>query len=153
MLCAISGEVKRHGFCDFPIDKIGNIADVGRTTTQTAIREAERLGHIRIRERPQPGRKHLPHLITIVSAEWLTWIKLGAVEHSRIGSNSAKTANPTEIRVHSKAKSSRVVRPLRALQEEVRASSVASPNADDAAESIRGQNHRAARPAARTGVG
>ncbi len=30
VLCVISGEVKRHGFCDFPIDKIGSIAGVGR---------------------------------------------------------------------------------------------------------------------------
>lgn len=126
VLCIISGEVRRRGVCDFPIDKIAALAGVGRTTTQTAIREAERLGHLRITERPQPGRKHLPHLITVTSAEWLTWIKRGAKAHSRIGSNPLKTANPTKIKVQNNRNNPRADRPQRVLQGECRAGPSAS---------------------------
>ncbi len=118
VLCVISGEVKRRGVCDFPIDKIAALAGVGRTTTQTAIREAERLGHLRITERPQPGRKHLPHLITVTSAEWLTWIRRGAVAHSGIGSNPSKMANPTRIEFQNDSGFSRKERSQTALQGE-----------------------------------
>lgn len=126
VLCIIGGEVKRRGVCDFPIDKIAALAGVGRTTTQTAMREAERLGHLRITERPQPGRKHLPHLIAVASAEWLTWIKKGAAAHGNIGSNSVKKANPTKIEVSNNSQVSRGGRPQRALQGNTRAGPEAS---------------------------
>ena len=43
VLCIIAGEVKRHGICDWPIDKIAAIAGVCRTTVQTTLHEARRL--------------------------------------------------------------------------------------------------------------
>jgi len=42
-LAVIAGEVRRQGFCDFPIDKIAGLADVCRTTVQNAIRGAHKL--------------------------------------------------------------------------------------------------------------
>jgi hypothetical protein len=48
VLCIVAGEVKRHGICDFPIDKIAALAGVCRTTVQTALHAARRLGHITI---------------------------------------------------------------------------------------------------------
>jgi hypothetical protein len=59
VLCIIAGEIKRCGVCDFPIDKIAALAGVCRTTVQTTMHEARRLGHIKITERPIPGRKSL----------------------------------------------------------------------------------------------
>jgi hypothetical protein len=96
VLCIIAGEVKRCGACDFPIDKIAALAGVCRTTVQTTLHEARRLLHIRITERPQPGRKNLPNLIEIISPEWRTWIKRGPSAASRIGSNFVKMVNPTK---------------------------------------------------------
>ncbi|PPD05782.1 MAG: hypothetical protein CTY36_06010, partial [Methylocystis sp.] len=98
VLCLIAGEVKHHGLCDLPIDKIAALAGVCRTTVQTTLHEARRLGHIKITERPQPGRKNLTNIVHIASAEWLTWIKRGPAAHrpDRIGSNSPKMVSPTK---------------------------------------------------------
>jgi hypothetical protein len=96
VLCIVAGEVKRCGVCDFPIDKIAALAGVCRTTVQTTLHEARRLGHIKITERPQPGRKNLPNVVEIISAEWRTWVRRGPSAARQIGSNSAKMVNPTK---------------------------------------------------------
>jgi hypothetical protein len=49
VLCIVAGEVKRHGICDFPIDKIAALAGVCRTTVQTTMHEA------------RPARSHNHH--------------------------------------------------------------------------------------------
>jgi hypothetical protein len=92
VLCIVAGEVKRHGICDFPIDKIAALAGVCRTTAQTAMHEAKRLGHIKSTERPQPGRKNLPNVVEIISPEWNTWIKRGP-SAARIGSKTPFNTN------------------------------------------------------------
>src|SRR5262249_14702880 len=88
-----------HGMCDLPIDKIAALAGVCRTTVQTTLHEARRLSHIKITERPRPGRKSLTNVVEITSPEWLAWIKRGPTAHrpTTIGSNSVKTASPTKI--------------------------------------------------------
>jgi hypothetical protein len=98
VLCIIKGEVKHHGLCDLPIGKIASLAGVCRTTVQTTLHEARRLGHIKITERPRPGRESLTNIVHIISAEWLTWIKRGPAAHrpDRIGSNSPKIVSPTK---------------------------------------------------------
>jgi hypothetical protein len=101
VLCIVAGEIKRQGVCDMPIDKIAALAGVCRTTVQTAMHEARRLHHIRITERPVPGRKSLPNLVEIISREWLTWIKRGPSAARGIGSNPVilvSTTKNTEVR-------------------------------------------------------
>lgn len=93
VLCIMAGEVKHHGVCDLPNDKIAALAGVCRTTVQTTMHEARRLGHITITPRPQPGRKSLPNVVEIISREWLTWIKRGPAAHRPIGSNSFAYTN------------------------------------------------------------
>ena len=73
-LRVIAGEVKHHGVCDFPIDKIAALAGVGRTTVQNAVREAGRLGYVQVERRPIKGRKNDTNLVRIVSREWLAWV-------------------------------------------------------------------------------
>jgi hypothetical protein len=95
VLCIVAGEVKHHGICDLPLDKIAALAGVCRTTVQAAMHEARRLGHIRITERPMPGRKNLTNLVEITSAEWRVWLKRGpSAHHSAF--TGYKTANPTK---------------------------------------------------------
>jgi hypothetical protein len=96
VLCIVAGEIKRHGICDLPIDKIAALAGVCRTTVQTAMHEARRLHHIKITERPVPGRKSLPNIVAIVSREWLTWIKRGPSAARGIGSNPLNLVSTTK---------------------------------------------------------
>lgn len=97
VLCVIAGEIRHHGVCDLPIDKIAALAGVCRTTVQTTLHEARRLNHIRITERPIPGRKHLPNLVEIASPEWRTWLKRGPSAHRQIGSKTANSVSTTKI--------------------------------------------------------
>ena len=66
VLCIVAGEVKHHGICDLPIDKIAALAGVSRTSVQTAMHEARRLGHIKVTERPQRRRKSLTNVVEII---------------------------------------------------------------------------------------
>jgi hypothetical protein len=96
VLCIIAGEVKARGVCDLPIDKIAALAGVCRTTVQTALQEARRLGHLKITSRPVVGRKNLTNLVEIASAEWRMWIKRGSPAHRLIGSKPANLVAPTK---------------------------------------------------------
>jgi hypothetical protein len=96
VLCIVAGEVKRQGICDFPIDKIAALAGVCRTTVQTTMHEARRLGHIKITERPRPGRKSLPNIVEIISPEWLAWIRRKPPAARLIGSNFSKMVSTTK---------------------------------------------------------
>ena len=75
MLCIVAGEVKMQGICELSIDEISDRAGVGRTTVQNAMHHARLLGHVRIKERPQRGAKHPTNVVTIISPEWLAWIR------------------------------------------------------------------------------
>ena len=95
VLAIIANEVKRHGVCDSPVDKIAALAGVCRTTVQTTLHKAsvEEL-HIKITYRPRPPRKHLTNIIEIVSREWRAWIIRGKMEPT--GPNSVKNWSPTK---------------------------------------------------------
>jgi hypothetical protein len=95
VLCIVAGEIKYHGVCDLPIDKIAALAGVCRTTVQTTLHGARRLSHIKITERPQPRRKNLPNVVEIISPKWRTWIRRGPSAARLIGYNSSKTVSPT----------------------------------------------------------
>jgi hypothetical protein len=60
------------------------------------MHEARRLHHIKITERPVPGRKSLPNLVEIASSQWAAWIKRAPSTASRIGSNSVKMVSTTK---------------------------------------------------------
>ena len=97
VLCVVALEVKRHGVCDWPIDRIAAVAGVGRTTVQTTMHLARQLGHITIVERPIRGRKNLTNLVSISSPAWLAWVKRGPSAARFIGSNPVKMVSTTKI--------------------------------------------------------
>ncbi|WP_245261686.1 hypothetical protein [Ancylobacter sp. FA202] len=93
-LAVIAGEVKHHGRCDLPLDKIAALAGVCRTTARNAINEAKRLGLVRVISRPRPGQKNLTNVVEIVSPEWRTWLKRGPTAHRPTG---CKTLSASKI--------------------------------------------------------
>jgi len=76
-LTVIARQVQRAGVCVLPIDAIAAQAGVERTTVQNALRQGRLLGLILVKERRIPGRPSLPNVVSIVSKEWTTWLKLG----------------------------------------------------------------------------
>jgi hypothetical protein len=96
VLFIVAGAVKRQGICNLPIDKIAALAGVCRTTVQTTMHEARLLGHIKITERPQLGRKNLPNVVEIVSPEWWIWIRRGPAAARLIGFNPLKMVSTTK---------------------------------------------------------
>jgi hypothetical protein len=104
VLCIVAGEIKRHGICDLPIDKIAALAGVCRTSVQNALHEARRLRHVKIVERPRPGRKHLPNIVEIVAPEWIAWIKRSpsASAARTIGSKPVKMVSTTKSKYKKK---------------------------------------------------
>jgi hypothetical protein len=95
VLCVVSGDVKRCGICDWPLDKIAALAGVCRTTAQNALWWADHLGHITVEQRPVLGRRNLPNVIRVISREWTAWIKRGPSLARSIG---FKTITPTRIK-------------------------------------------------------
>ncbi len=89
----IASECKRHGICDWCVDKIAATSGVCRTTVQTYLSWAQRLGHIAVEYRPVDGCKNLTNVVKIVSRSWLDWIKRGPV----LGPIGLKPACPTKI--------------------------------------------------------
>jgi hypothetical protein len=102
VLCIVVGEIKRRGICDLPIDKIAALAGVCRTSVQNSLHEARRLRHIRITDRPQPGRKHLPNIVEIIASEWLAWIKRSPPATRARGSKPVKIVSTTKSKYKKK---------------------------------------------------
>jgi hypothetical protein len=88
----IASECKRHGVCDWCVDKIAAMAGVCRSTVQTYLRWAQKLDHIEVQYRPVKGCKNLTNVIKIVSKSWLDWIKRAPV----LGPIGLKPASPTK---------------------------------------------------------
>jgi hypothetical protein len=92
VLCVVAGEIKHHGICDLPIDRIAAVAGVCRTSVQTTMHEARRLGHIAITERPQRGRRSLTNVVEIILPEWRAWVRRGPP----LGSNFLNLVSTTK---------------------------------------------------------
>jgi len=78
VLAVVGRQTRSTGSCALPIDAIAAMAGVSRTLVKDALREAGRLGLVRVDERPRPGRRNDTNVVTITSAEWRTWLKLGS---------------------------------------------------------------------------
>jgi hypothetical protein len=76
VLTIVARQCQQGGACTLPIDAIAALAGVARTTVKRALRQARLVGLLLVRERRIPGRKSLTNIITIVSKEWLGWLKI-----------------------------------------------------------------------------
>lgn len=76
VLSIVAQEIKRKGSCHLHIDAIAALAGCGRTTVQNALRMAAKQGLVNVRERRRSGIKSLTNVVTIISDEWRSWLKL-----------------------------------------------------------------------------
>lgn len=70
----IADELAARGRCVLTIAEIAARAGISHRLAQTALRLAAADGLLVVTERPQPGRKHLPNLIRVLSREWAAWL-------------------------------------------------------------------------------
>lgn len=79
-LSVVAREIKnqRHNLCEFAIGKIAGLAGCCETTARNALREASLLGIVSITERRRNHRRSLTNLVSITSALWRSWLRLGS---------------------------------------------------------------------------
>jgi hypothetical protein len=100
VLCVIAGEVKNRGVCKLAIGTIASRAGVCRTTVQTTLHEARRLGHLSIEEVRIARDRNAPNIVKVISREWLIWIEHGRARpwYGRGGSNSLNSVSASKTR-------------------------------------------------------
>src|SRR5215208_7689996 len=76
VLAVVALEVVKRGSCRLAIDHIAALAGVGRSSVKNALREAHGLGLVRIEERRLTGFRNDTNVVTILSAEWTSWLRL-----------------------------------------------------------------------------
>src|ERR671927_188333 len=77
VLALIAEECRKRGCCSLVIDQIAAQAGVGRTTVQNAIRAAKKLRLLNVEESRKTPWMSNPNRITIISPEWLAWLRIG----------------------------------------------------------------------------
>ena len=78
VLRIVGDEVRARGRCTLFLDEVAARAGVCRRLAQAALRRAEGLGLLRIVERRLTAIVNDSNLVTIVSPEWLAWLRLKA---------------------------------------------------------------------------
>src|SRR5215211_1743602 len=90
VLAVVALEVVKQGSCRLAIDHIAALAGVGRSSVKNALREAHGLGLVRIEERRLTGFRSDTNVVTILSPEWTSWLRL-----RRGGGGGVKTVTGT----------------------------------------------------------
>jgi len=99
VLTVIARQCQRAGVCTLHIDAIAALAGCSRTSVQNALRQARLVGLILVKERRRPGQPSLTNVVTVISREWIAWLKLGGF----------KRLSPTNNHFHSRGESARIV--------------------------------------------
>ncbi len=76
VLAVIATEVQRHGSCTLTVPHVAALAGTSETTVRNAVREARRRGFLHVEERRVTAWRNLANRITIISREWLSWLRL-----------------------------------------------------------------------------
>src|SRR3954452_20266578 len=76
VLAVAAAEHVKHGRCTLTIDHIAALAGVGRSTVKRAMRAAQGLGLARIEERRVSAWRNAPNVVTIISPEWTSWLRM-----------------------------------------------------------------------------
>jgi hypothetical protein len=92
-LAIIAAEVRKCGSCALFVAAIAAKAGVGHTTAQNAVRRAVELGLIHRQERRQSRTRSWANVLSIVSAEWRAWLRLGSRQNPPAFRNAGPTNN------------------------------------------------------------
>jgi len=76
VLSLIAAETARRKDCRLAIEHMAAVTGVGRSTVKNALREARRLGLLTVEERKVTGWRNDTNIVRIISAEWLSWLRL-----------------------------------------------------------------------------
>src|SRR5215207_2439171 len=76
VLAVVSAEVRRHGACTLTIGHVAGLAGVSETIVRNTMREARALGLVHVQERRVSAWRNQPNRITIMSREWLSWLRM-----------------------------------------------------------------------------
>ena len=88
--------------CDWPMDKIAALAGVCRTVAREALRLAQVLGLVRVRERRRRAARSDTNVVAITAKGWWRWLKRGASKavgtaHARGGCGNPKATYTEEL--------------------------------------------------------
>lgn len=89
VLTVIARQCQRSGVCTLPVDAIAALAGVCRRTVQGALCQARLVGLVLVKERRVPGRRSGTNIVTVISKDWLGWLRLGGCKTMHPTSNSA----------------------------------------------------------------
>jgi AraC-like DNA-binding protein len=78
VLRIVGDEARARGSCTRSIAEIAARAGVSRTSVQNAIRRAAGLGILLIRERRLTAWRNDTNVLTVISPEWRTWLRLAS---------------------------------------------------------------------------
>lgn len=77
VLSVVGHEVRDRGRFMWFMDRLAAVAGVSRTTVRNALRQAQALGFLQVRERRRAGRRSDTNVVSILSRDWLSWLKRG----------------------------------------------------------------------------
>lgn len=109
VLALVAAETARRKDCRLSIEGMAAVTGVCRSTVKNAVREARRLGLLTVEERQITGFRNDTNVLRIVSAEWLSWLRLArrgdplpnrrgqSASSPQGGGVKSATGTPTEV--------------------------------------------------------
>lgn len=76
-LAVICWEIQKRGSCSLAIGAVAALAGVSVSTVKRALRAARAAGLIQVQERRVSRYRSETNVVRIVSAEWLSWLRIG----------------------------------------------------------------------------
>jgi hypothetical protein len=88
----IGEQCRKHGSCTLSIGHISAMAGVSRSLVNDTKRSLRAMGAVSTKERRRSSCRSLPTVITIVCAEWLSWIRKGPLGgwFQKFGNNKSR---------------------------------------------------------------
>lgn len=96
VMSVVARQVVKTGDCRLPLDHIAAIAGVSRSTVRNAMKQARLVGAVTVEERRLSRWRNAPNVVRIVSAAWVSWLRMGRLEDHREGGRKSVSRTTTE---------------------------------------------------------